>query len=196
MPSEPLTVRRSSFRISVEVAVLLGLASAVVGEAFVIHWLWTQDYGFYERFNESQDREKESEQKFYKALAAIRELEGRELVREGDNHAEQAFGDQLAEIESGHRIVVMAFVCAVCAGALEDSVQERCERVPWVHQVRFQRINPPESLVRIGQRHATVLAFIEMDGERTKEDLIESTTDRYRSPLKSFVTLLDRTMTE
>lgn len=195
MSSEPWTVRRSPLRISAEVAVLLGLAAAVVGE-FVIHRLWSQDEGFQSRFIESQDHEKATDQKFYEALDAIRELEGRELVRDGDNIAKREFGNQLAGIESGHRVVVMAFVCAVCAGALEDSVQERCERLSWVHQVRFQRLNPPESLVRIGQRHRTVLAFIEMDGDRTKQGLIEATTDQYRSPLKSFVTLLDRAMTE
>lgn len=196
MPSEPLTVRRSLLRIWVEIAVLLGLAAAVVGEGFVIHRLWSEDEGFQSRFIESQNREKETERKYDEAFVAIRELEGRELLRDGENITQREFADQLVDIESGHRVVVMAFVCAVCAGVLEDGVRERCGRVPWVHQVRFQRINPPESLVRIGQRHATVLVFIEMDGMQTKEDLIDATLDQRRSSLASFVTLFDRIVTK
>ena len=196
MTPEPLTTRPNPVRISIEVVVLLGLATAAIGEAFVIHRLRSQGDEFQSQISESKNKEREAERKFYEAVETIRKLEGRELVREGDNIAKREFGDQLAEIEPGRRVIVLGYVCAVCAGALTSGVKERCERVPWVHQVRFQQLNPPDLLVRIGQNHATVLAFIEMDRERTKEDLIEATSDRVHTTLNSFVTLFDRTMTK
>ncbi len=192
MSSDQIPVRRNAFLSAVEVVVLLVLATAAVGEAAVIRSLWSRDSGFEARMILAEERVKEFEQKSDKARQVVRELESRELVRNGEPIARQTFADELAEAAPGSRTIVMAYVAAGCAKALEKGVQDRCKRVFWVHDVFTRQLMPPDSLQNIGCNHPTVLVLIELDDNHSQRDLIDVTVDQNGS-FDGFVTLLNDT---
>ena len=192
MSSDQIPIRRNAFLSAVEVVVLLVLAIAVIGEAAVIHSLWSRDSGFAARMISAEERVKELEEKSYRARSVVRELEGQELVRNGESIARQTFADELAEAAPGSRTIVVAYVAAGCANALERGVHDRCKRVSWVHDVFTRQLVPPDSLRNIGCHHPTVLVLIELDDNHSQRDLIEVAVDQNGS-FDGFVTLLDDT---
>lgn len=192
MSSEQIPVRRNGFLSAVEIVVLLVLATAAVGEAAVIRSLWSRDSGFEARMISAEERVKELEQKSDKARQVVRELESRELVRNGESIARQTFADELAKAAPGSRTIAVAYVAAGCAKALEKGTQDRCRRVTWVRDVFTQYLMPPDSLRSIGVHHPTLLVLVVLDGDHSQRDLIEAAIDQYGS-FDGFVTLLDDT---
>ncbi len=192
MSSDQIPVRRSAFLSTVEVIVLLVLAVVVAGEAAVIRSFWLRDTDFEARMISAERRVKELEQESYKARHVVRELEGQELVRNGEPIVRQEFADELGQAAPGSRTIVMAYVAAGCAKALEKGTQDRCKRVTWVRDVFTRYLMPPDSLRSIGCHHPTLLVLIVLDDGHSQRDLIEATVDQYES-FDGFVTLLDDT---
>lgn len=190
MSSDQIPIRRNAFLSAVEVVVLLVLATAAVSEAVVIRSLWSRDRGFETRMISAEERVKVLEQESSKARHVVRELECQELVRNGEPIARQAFADELGQAAPGSRTVVMAYVAAGCAKALEKGTQDRCKRLTWVRDIFTKYLNPPDSLRSIGVHHPTLLVLVVLDDDHSQRELIEATVDRNGS-FDGFVTLLD-----